>query len=453
MMSTKQVTCRYFMHGVCREGSRCVFSHDLSTSKLSTICKFYQKGQCAYGDHCRYDHVKGSGSREVEPVISRVTCAPIVNDAIAEQPVPIKVTESGRCKKKPLELKDRDLCNRTAEKSKLFPFPPSYCNTTKTASHFSDSAKFAYEDVQEKPPSYLDAVCRGLNVSVSVDSSNSAQQLCPFVVVGECHYGDSCLYLHGEACEVCGLQVLHPTDVEQRRAHEQMCLIAFEQDMEKAFAIQKSQDKVCNICMEVVYDKIIPSERRFGILSDCIHPYCLSCIRQWRCAKQFENKIIKSCPECRVVSEFVIPSAYWVEEKEEKEQLIEAFKQGMGKKACKYFDKGKGSCPFGGKCLYLHAYPDGTMAKPEQPRKQLSSEGNVRFLHSVRLWDFIEEREHRDVPQHEDEVAELGDLFMHLSGTDEHIESTEACCLKTRNISGYFEYRKLIEAIWCQYTV
>lgn len=48
------------------------------------------------------------------------------------------------------------------------------------------------------------------------------------------------------------------------------------------------------------------------------------------------------------------------------------------KKACKYFDQGRGSCPFGGKCLYLHALPDGRRAEPEQPRKQLSSEGNIR---------------------------------------------------------------------------
>ena len=72
-----------------------------------------------------------------------------------------------------------------------------------------------------------------------------------------------------------------------------MCMLAFESDMEKAFAAQHSQDKVCSICMEVVYEKAAPSERRFGILSSCCHTYCLSCIRQWRCAKQFENKIIK----------------------------------------------------------------------------------------------------------------------------------------------------------------
>lgn len=197
----------------------------------------------------------------------------------------------------------------------------------------------------------------------------------------------------------------------------QVCMSAFELEMEKAFALQASQDKACSICMEVILEKASASERRFGILSSCNHTYCLSCIRQWRCAKQFENPIIKSCPECRVISEFVIPSVYWVEDQNKKNELIEAFKQGMGKKACKYFEQGKGTCPFGNKCLYRHAYPDGRLAEPEKPRKQLSSEGTVRFLNSVRLWDFIENRESQHAPTTEDvDVTELGDLFMHLSG-------------------------------------
>ncbi|XP_039627242.1 probable E3 ubiquitin-protein ligase makorin-2 [Polypterus senegalus] len=96
------------------------------------------------------------------------------------------------------------------------------------------------------------------------------------------------------------------------------------------------------------------------------------------------------------------------------------------KKACKYFDQGKGTCPFGGKCLYLHAYPDGRRAEPEKPRKQLSSEGSVRFLNSVRLWDFIEEREHRGVPQYEDQVEELSELFMELQGPADDDEGVVA---------------------------
>lgn len=63
--------------------------------------------------------------------------------------------------------------------------------------------------------------------------------------------------------------------------------------MELSFAVQRSKDMVCGICMEVVYEKANPSERRFGILSNCSHTYCLKCIRKWRSAKQFESKIIK----------------------------------------------------------------------------------------------------------------------------------------------------------------
>ena len=45
-----------------------------------------------------------------------------------------------------------------------------------------------------------------------------------------------------------------------------------------------------------------------------------------------------------------------------------------------------------------------------------------QFFNSVRLWDFIENRESQHVPSTEDvDMTELGDLFMHLSG----VESSE----------------------------
>lgn len=37
----------------------------------------------------------------------------------------------------------------------------------------------------------------------------------------------------------------------------------------------------------------------------------------------------RSCPECRITSNFVIPSEYWVEEKEEKQKLIQKYKEAM----------------------------------------------------------------------------------------------------------------------------
>ncbi|XP_056128937.1 E3 ubiquitin-protein ligase makorin-2 isoform X1 [Lampris incognitus] len=403
-MSTKQVTCRYFLHGVCREGSRCLFSHDPTTSKPSTICKYYQRGVCAYGERCRYDHIRPPGR----------------SGATAEQSTGSGAGGGARGRqgaRRGVILRDRVLGS------------DSLCCGSVEGSGSDVTVPAGPEQLQDHsraPLSYVEAIRTGLDASGqgsgAYQDTPLLSQLCPYAAAGQCHYGNSCPYLHGDLCDICRLQVLHPHDPEQRRAHQKMCMLAFESDMERAFAAQLSQDKVCSICMEVVVQKVNPSERRFGILSACSHTYCLTCIRQWRCAKQFDNKIIKSCPECRVVSEFVIPSVYWVENQDDKNKLIDHFKSGVSKKACKYFDQGRGSCPFGGKCLYLHAYPDGTRAQPDKPRKQLSSEGNIRFLNSVRLWDFIEEREQRSVASPlslDDDVTELRELFMQMSGSSQ----------------------------------
>uniref|UniRef100_A0A8C8WDX1 E3 ubiquitin-protein ligase makorin-2 n=1 Tax=Panthera leo TaxID=9689 RepID=A0A8C8WDX1_PANLE len=371
-MSTKQVTCRYFMHGVCREGNQCLFSHDLANSKPSTICKYYQKGYCAYGTRCRYDHTRPSaaagGAVGTVPhgVSSPGFHSPHPASDLTASIVKTNLHEPGKREKRTLVLRDRNLSGMAEEKT-----CPSVVSNPGGCSDLQNGPEM-------KPHSYLDAIRSGLDDLEASSSYSSEQQLCPYAAAGECRFGDACVYLHGEVCEICRLRVLHPFDPEQRKAHEKICMSTFEHEMEKAFAFQASQDKVCSICMEVVLEKASASERRFGILSNCNHTYCLSCIRQWRCAKQFENPIIKSCPECRVISEFVIPSVYWVEDQNKKNELIEAFKQGMGKKACKYFEQGKGTCPFGSKCLYRHAYPDGRLAEPEKPRKQLSSEGTVR---------------------------------------------------------------------------
>ena len=73
----------------------------------------------------------------------------------------------------------------------------------------------------------------------------------------------------------------------------QECLAQHERDMELSFAIARSREKVCGICMDTVMEKDPPSEQRFGIMSDCTHCFCLSCIRKWRGSKQFDSKTIR----------------------------------------------------------------------------------------------------------------------------------------------------------------
>ncbi|XP_053321270.1 E3 ubiquitin-protein ligase makorin-1 isoform X2 [Spea bombifrons] len=366
---TRQVTCRYFMHGVCKEGNNCRYSHDLSTSRSTMICRYYQRGCCAYGDHCRYEHTK-----------------------------PLKQEPTG-------DTSAARICPRESH-----PEPSSTNNS----------------------PSVLEAVTQGTETRDDCMEQPAdpelKKQLCPYAAVGECRYGENCVYLHGDPCDMCGLQVLHPVDTSQRSQHIKSCIEAHEKDMELSFAIQRSKDVVCGVCMEVIYEKVNPSERRFGILSNCSHAYCLKCIRKWRSAKQFESKIIKSCPECRITSNFVIPSEYWVEEKEEKQKLIQKYKEAMGNKSCRYFDEGRGTCPFGGNCFYKHAYPDGRIEEP-QPRQKGGMSSRYRAQRRNRFWDF-EERENGDVfDNDEDEVVtfELGEMLLMLlaAGADEDLTDSE----------------------------
>uniref|UniRef100_A0A8C6G627 E3 ubiquitin-protein ligase makorin-2 n=1 Tax=Mus spicilegus TaxID=10103 RepID=A0A8C6G627_MUSSI len=325
-MSTKQVTC-----------SQCLFSHDLVNSKPSTICKYYQKGYCAYDARCRYDHTK-------PPTAAGGAGGPAPNPSPSSG-----LTHSNEPGKQEntLVLRDLNLTGLAEDKT-----PPSTVNNPGGCSDLQISPEM-------KPHSYLNAIRTGLDDLEASSSCSNELQSCPYAAAGECQFGDARIYLHGNMCEIFRLQFFHPFDPEQRKAHEKICMLTFEHEMEKAFAFQASQDKVCSICMEVILEKASAFERSFGVLSNCSRTYCLSCIHQWRCAKQFENPIIKSCPECRVISEFVIPSVYWVENRNKRNELIEAFKRGMGEKACKYFEQGKGTCPFGSKCLYHHAYPDG----------------------------------------------------------------------------------------------
>lgn len=74
---------------------------------------------------------------------------------------------------------------------------------------------------------------------------------------------------------------------------------------------------------------------------------------------------------------------YWVDTKEDKDKLIKDYKCALSQKDCKYFKQGRGKCPFGNKCFYLHALPDGTKTDvgppPRQTRRQ-THDGDMEVL-------------------------------------------------------------------------
>lgn len=155
--------------------------------------------------------------------------------------------------------------------------------------------------------------------------------LCPYSLAsGECPFPEGhCSYLHGLVCDLCYSACLHPYNEEQRHQHREECLREHEREMELSFAVQRSKDKVCGICMDTVVEKKPVTSSRFGILEKCNHIFCLDCIRKWRGTKQFDSRTIRACPECRVSSDFVIPSKYWVEDQDDKDRLINDYKAAL----------------------------------------------------------------------------------------------------------------------------
>ncbi|XP_012218044.1 probable E3 ubiquitin-protein ligase makorin-1 isoform X2 [Linepithema humile] len=356
---TQSVACRYFKNGACREGNNCRYRHVQATRNEASIneavatstngptyimtCRFFKQGMCKFGNQCRFRH-----SSDTE---NEATQTNAIENSASSQPT----TNSLRNKKA-----DKRNAEEWVKAPEFIPtaVPPVAGSSTDGTSTSGTSTSTSM------------AVSYAQAVNPSGQASNPAlEPLCPYEEAGGVCRNINCTYLHGHTCELCSRAVLHPYNEELRKKHTNACVKQHEADMELSFAIQRSKEKSCGVCFETIMEKS-SREQRFGILPNCNHCFCLSCIRKWRQAKQFDNKIIRACPECRIPSDFVCPSMYWVDTKEEKEKLIRDYKGALSTKDCKYFNKGRGKCPFGNKCFYLHALPDGTKKDVGPPVRQ-----------------------------------------------------------------------------------
>lgn len=80
-------------------------------------------------------------------------------------------------------------------------------------------------------------------------------------------------------------------------------------------------------------------------------------------------------------------------------------------KPCKYFDEGRGECPFAGACFYKHAYPDGRIAKFNKPKSSRRYQSRNFSLAAARLivWNIIS-RPNRDEEQDDDDDDEIVEI-------------------------------------------
>jgi E3 ubiquitin-protein ligase makorin len=73
-----------------------------------------------------------------------------------------------------------------------------------------------------------------------------------------------------------------------------------------------------------------------------------------------------------------------------KEKVVEKYKCKMGQIACRWFDYGRGTCPFGTSCFYAHLNEDGTPFVAPKLRYLETGYGEVQIMKTVQLSDFLE---------------------------------------------------------------
>ncbi|XP_036389562.1 makorin, ring finger protein, 4 [Megalops cyprinoides] len=342
--------CRQFIRGSCRFGASCHFSHELPVLPSAEICRYFQKGDCWFGDRCRYQHILQPGVRSSagrwesasvahgrapldrrgsEPSISQAQGAysgarrgsePLVTGMVAMQHGFDRLT---------MGITEEE--EHTAAEASLRP-----CLQQGLWSQLQHSS-------QNIPPR------EGQHRSRAVPSTPT-----PGPGVSPAEAG----MLAGDRRQDSGAgkPSFVKTSSQQGAGQDGAAAVSGNRWSEEAY--QQSKDMMCGICMDKVYEKPRAQERRFGILPNCSHAFCLGCIVTWRKTKDFQDDVIKACPQCRVKSSYYIPSKFWVSEGEPKQALITAFKNTTSKIRCNFFLR-NGCCPFKSECIYRHELPNG----------------------------------------------------------------------------------------------
>ena len=356
---SKRFLCKFFAHGACLKGEHCEFSHDWKDPP-NNVCTFYQKGVCAYGSRCRYDHVKASREQSSAP-----------SSSVTEPQTPVSDTVA-------------------------FGNTRATFNGVATAAEFSLSRSpyflpsepaWNQEPVWNQEFGYNEPLGED-NVGQTIITSPSELSICSFAAAGNCPRGEKCPHIHGDLCPTCGKHCLHPFRPEEREEHMKSC----ENKHKHLDALKRSQEIECSVCLELVLSKPTAAECKFGLLSECDHPFCISCIRNWRSSNPTlgmdVNSTLRACPICRKLSYFVIPSVIWYSTTEEKQEIINNYKAKLKSIDCKHFDFGEGNCPFGTSCFYKHAYRDGRLEQVVL-RHLGAADGDTVIAKDIRLSDFL----------------------------------------------------------------
>ncbi|KAM5552282.1 hypothetical protein ABKV19_026915 [Rosa sericea] len=364
----KRVLCKFFAHGACLKGEHCEFSHDWKDPS-NNICTFYQKGACAFGSRCRYEHVKASRAQSSGSSSSANSHQSLAFDSALAHPS--RTASTG------VALVPGTLSELSAFSSPFLPPPkPAWSDSL-------DDGDFDHNEDDD--------------VGETRSARPADHAICSFAAAGNCPRGEKCPHIHGDICPSCGKHCLHPYRPVEREEHMRTC----EEKHKQLEALKRSQEIECSVCLERVLSKPTVAERKFGILSECDHPFCISCIRNWRSSSPTSgmdvNSALRACPICRKLSYFVIPSVIWYNTKEEKEEIVDSYKGRLRSIDCKHFDFGNGNCPFGTSCFYKHTVKPGSYVwkfhRPPPRRPPPRRSDTVRMDALYEMFEHLEELE------------------------------------------------------------
>ncbi|PON81348.1 Cdk-activating kinase assembly factor [Trema orientale] len=397
---SKRVLCKFFAHGACLKGEHCEYSHDWKDPP-NNICTFYQKGFCAYGSRCRYQHVKAERAQSSASSSSTISQQFVVSDSTS-------LPHSSSTSSKGIAFIPGAVSELSAlSRPFVLPKPPAWKQEYEQ-SHFLDGG-----DVGETSVTPADL------------------PICSFAAAGDCPRGEKCPHVHGDLCPTCGKHCLHPFRPDEKEEHLRTC----NKKHKHLEALKHSQEIECSVCLERVLSKPTAAERKFGLMSECDHPFCISCIRNWRSSSPTSgfdvNSALRACPICRKLSYFVVPSVIWYTSKEEKQEIVNSYKAKLKSIDCKHFDFGNGNCPFGTSCFYRHTVKPGSYVWKHHrppPRRPTPRRSNVVEMDALLdMFEHLDEMEcysPEDLDSEDTNPWEMGLLFS-LMGFDTSDSSSD----------------------------
>ncbi|XP_039604569.1 makorin, ring finger protein, 4 isoform X1 [Polypterus senegalus] len=338
--SARLPPCRHFLNGSCPFGQNCRHSHELPAWKSSQVCRYFQRGGCWFGDRCRYEHVLQTDGSFLD---SRRRSAPVIHPVL-----------SGEAAE-----------TRRGSEPSIQQVHGTYAGSRRVSEPAVASLQRNFErlSTEYEEPTVAEFVPRIQQPKLEILSARSTLQVQNGT--SQCHTRAKSTSAHvpynpvGNITEENeDLNGLHASKQGENVDTAGSQCRTQNVGVTAAEAYERSKDVTCGICMDKVYEKPAPDDRCFGILPNCNHAFCLSCIVTWRKTKDFQAEVIKSCPQCRVKSTYYIPYKYWVSDPVQKQNLISNFKERSGKIKCKFFTR-HGCCPFKSECIYLHEMPQG----------------------------------------------------------------------------------------------